>query len=63
MVLSPAGEGYAVFLHNLFRIHVADPQGNHWVKGLFVSTCETCGRAMVKPPGKGWKLQPRRPAK
>jgi len=46
-----------MFLHNLFKSHVADPQGNHWEDGHFVSTCEICGRAMVKPPGGSWKLQ------
>jgi hypothetical protein len=51
-----------VILHNLFGNHLADPQGNHWVDGLFVSTCEICGRAMVKPPGEKWKLQAKKVA-
>lgn len=48
-----------VFLHNLFGNHRADPQGNRWDNGLFVSTCEICGHAMVKPPGEDWKLRPK----
>lgn len=61
-MLPPAAESERVFIHDLFRNHVADPQGNHWEDGQFVSRCEICGRAMVKPPGGDWKLQPKRRA-
>ena len=43
-------------LHGLLGRHTADPDGNRWENGSFVSTCQVCGRAMVKPPGGIWKL-------
>lgn len=43
-------------LHDLFGSHAADPDGNRWENGRFVSMCRVCGRAMEKPPGETWRL-------
>jgi hypothetical protein len=43
-------------LHRLFGPHVPDPHDNHWEAGVFMSSCQTCGRAMAKLPGEKWKL-------
>ncbi len=43
-------------LHSLFGTHRANPNGNHWHDGQFVSECLICRQAMVKPPGGDWAL-------
>ncbi len=49
-----------MILHSLLGTHEADPSGNRWENGLFVSTCLVCGRAMVKPTGRHWQLAGRK---
>lgn len=46
-------------LHDIFGRHAANLKTSHWEKGRFVSSCTTCGRAMVKLPGLSWSLQER----
>jgi hypothetical protein len=47
-------------LHSLFGTHQPDLKASRWDEGRFVTTCENCGRAMVKPPGGSWLLSKRR---
>lgn len=44
-------------LHDWLGRHVADPDGNRWEQGSFVSSCTVCGRAMIKLPGLSWQLR------
>jgi len=43
-------------LHSLFGQHRPDLMASRWDEGRFVTACEVCGRAMVKPPGGSWLL-------
>jgi hypothetical protein len=45
-------------LHLWLGRHSPDLRSSHWDRGRFVSCCETCGQAMIKPPGLGWRLDP-----
>ncbi len=47
-------------LHSLFGFHRPDLKASRWEEGRFVTRCEICGRAMVKPPGEGWLLSRKR---
>jgi hypothetical protein len=46
-----------VTLHDLLNRHVADTKNSRWDSGHFVTSCATCGREMVKPPGSPWRLR------
>lgn len=43
-------------LHSLFGQHLPDLKASRWDEGRFVTTCEICGQAMIKPPGGTWAL-------
>lgn len=45
-----------MILHNLLGQHQADPAGQRWENGLFVSVCLVCRRVMVKPVNGHWQL-------
>ncbi len=47
-------------LHSLLGLHQPDLMASRWDEGRFVTTCQICGRAMVKPPGGNWLLSKRR---
>jgi hypothetical protein len=44
-------------LHDWIGRHVADVKNSHWERGHFVSSCELCGRDMIKLPGLPWRLR------
>jgi hypothetical protein len=43
--------------HDWFGRHIADLKNSHWDRGYFVTSCTTCGRAMVKLPNLPWRLR------
>lgn len=44
-------------LHDWFGRHEADLKISRWDRGNFVTSCTTCGRAMIKLPGLAWQLR------
>lgn len=45
-----------MILHSHLGQHQADPAGQRWENGLFVSVCVICRRAMIKPVNGQWQL-------